>query len=118
MSLLDRDAPHTVYVQLREMQRDEGGRRVLANVGEPIPVRCGVQIARDWSSAEEKLENGLQVYNMRVIYSRTWPGDEHSHIIIDGELYEMIGAPQRTAMSRRTAHWRNSVRHIGTAPAP
>jgi hypothetical protein len=115
VSLLDRGS-HTVYVQRRQTVRDDSGVAIQEPVGLPIPVDCMVQIARDWSSAEETLSAGNQVYDMRVIYARNWPGDEHSHIYYDDRSWEMIGAAQQTTVSKRTRHWRVSVRHIGTAP--
>lgn len=116
MSLLDRNAPHVVGVQKRRPVKTMSGVAKYENDGDVVYHRCMVQVARDWSSAEESLTAGLQVYDMRVIYSRTWSGDEHSHIIWDGDLYEMIGAPQPLKASPRTAHWRVTCRLIGTAP--
>lgn len=115
MSLLDRKAPHTVLVQKRVPHTEINGIDVYENDGDPIPVRCAVQLARDWSSAEEKYTGGLQILDMRVIYSRTWPGDAHSHVIWEGEIYEMVGDPGQTSMSSRTTHWRITCRRIGTA---
>lgn len=117
MSLLDRKAPHTVLVQKRTLTRDAGGRPVFVADGPPVEHRCGVQPARDWSSAEESMAAGLQILEMAVIISRTWSGDENSHVIYGDSLYEMIGAPQHQNMSRRTSHWRVTVRRIGPAPA-
>lgn len=116
MSLLTRKAPHTVHVHLREPQLQANGTEVFQYVGDPIPVQCAVQVARDWSSAEEMLTGGLQVLDMRVVYARTWPGDIHSHVSFDGDLYEMQGAPGHLRMSARTSHWRVTMRRIGDAP--
>lgn len=115
MSLLDRGAPHTVEVLARESVRDTGGRRVYNYVGAPVTHRCHVEPARDWSAAEEAVSAGLQVLDMRVLYSRAWSGDEYSHIRWEGDLYEMVGAPQHFSVSRRTAHWRVTMRRIGAA---
>lgn len=111
--LLDAGAPHVVEVQNRETVKNAEGLRVMQDVGPRIRVHCAVQIARDWSSAEEQLAAGLQVYDMRVIYARTWPGDVHSHIFYEGDHFEMIGAPQKSSMSKRTSHWRVTCRLIG-----
>lgn len=113
MSLLDRKAPHVVEVQNRAMIRNEDGARVMQNDGPRHTVRCMHEPVRDWSSAEESTVNGLQMVNLVVIRSREWPGDVHSHVFIDGEKYETVGAPQRHSVSRRTRHWRITVRWIG-----
>jgi len=112
MSLLTRKAPHTVQVQLRETTRDERGGRVDANVGDPIPVRCMVEPVRDWSSSEEVESLGLQVVDLAIIRAQRWPGDIKSHVIFDGALYETVGAPQRHSVSRRTGHYRVTVKWL------
>lgn len=115
MSLLDRNAPHVVYVLNRTEARDASGRRVYVP-GAFTPHRCAVQPARDWSSAEESVTAGLQLIDLRVVLSREWSGDENSHVYWDGDVYEMIGAAQPQKMSRRTRHWRVTMRRIGTVP--
>lgn len=112
MSLLGRNAPHTVMVQNREMQRNERGAQILLPVGEPVAVQCMVEPVRDWSQAEESETLGLQVIDLRVIRSRLWPGDIHSHVVWEGELYETVGAPQHYSVSRRTAHFRVTVKWL------
>lgn len=115
MSLLTRRAPHTVLVQNRSMTRDTGGRQVWVPDGPLIPVKCAVQVARDWSSAEEYHDAGLQVLDMRVVLARYWPGNENSHVTWSSELWEMVGAPGELNMSRRTRHWRVTMRRVATA---
>lgn len=113
MSLLDRKAPHELWVQLRETVRTPEGLRTQLEIGDPIRVRCKVEPVRDWSSAEETYFAGLQVKDLRVIYSRTWPGDLNSIILYRGELYETVGQPQLYNSSRRTSHYRITVKWIG-----
>lgn len=108
---------HTVLVQNRKTERDEGGGRVMVNVGERIAVPCLYEPVREWSSEEENRTHGLQMIHLVVIRAVTWPGDVHSHVIIDGNLYETVGAPQHFNMSRRTEHWRITVRYVGADPA-
>lgn len=116
MSLLTRKAPHTVYVILREKTREANGMEVYRPVGDPIPVKCAVQPARDWSDAEETMDSfGFQVTDLRVVLAREWHGDVHSHVLWDGDLYELVGQPQPNKMSRRTAHWRVTMKWIGKA---
>jgi hypothetical protein len=116
MSLLTRKAPHTVLVQNRRVERDEAGRRVWVPDGDPVAHRCAVQVARDWSSAEETAgAPGLQIIDMRVILSKTWSGDVNSYVYWEDDVYEMIGAPQPLTMSRRTSHWRITMRRLGDA---
>lgn len=112
MSLLDRRAPHTVMVQNRGMTRDPRGLPVMGPVGDPIPVRCMVEPVRDWSSSEEVETNGLQVVDMGIIRSRTWPGDVNSHVTFDGSMYETVGAPQHHSVSRRTRHYRVTIKWL------
>lgn len=112
MSLLTRKAPHTVLVQKRETTRDERGGRIDSDVGEPIPVRCMVEPVRDWSSSEEVESLGLQVVDLAIIRSQKWPGDIKSHVIFEGALYETVGAPQRHSVSRRTGHYRVTVKWL------
>lgn len=117
MSLLTRRAPHVVEVQNRRAELDKAKRRYWVNVGERVRHRCAVQPARDWSSAEEEVGlKGIQVLDMRVILSKEWSGDENSYIYWEGDIYEMIGAPQHQKMSRRTSHWRITVKRIGKDP--
>lgn len=115
MSLLDRKAPHTVLVQHRESTRNERGLPVFAPVGDPVAVRCMAEPVRDWASAEEEQTNGLQVINMMVIRARHWPGDLNSHVLYDGNWYETVGVPQHHNVSRRTRHWRITVKWIKKA---
>lgn len=118
MSLLTRKAPHVVYIQKRHVERDEAKRRYWVNDGERIAQRCAVQVARDWSSAEEETGvKGLQVIDMRVVISKDWAGDENSYVYWEGDVYEMIGAPQPLRMSKRTSHWRITMKRLGTEPA-
>ncbi|MDY0829132.1 hypothetical protein SK224_08335 [Microbacterium sp. BG28] len=117
MALLDRNAPHKVRVQRRKQERNDKGQRVWVNEGDPVEHRCAVQPARDWSQAEETAGPvGLQVLDMAVVFSRDWSGDVNSYIYWDGDVYETIGAPQRLSMSRRTTHWRITLKRLGTAP--
>lgn len=112
MSLLDRRAPHRVQVQNRAMTRDMRGMQVFDPDGDPVTVRCMVEPVRDWASSEEDQTLGLQVIDMAVIRSRTWPGDVNSHITYEGGLYETVGVPQRFHAGRRTQHWRITVKWI------
>lgn len=111
MSLLD-DAPHTVLVRLRTRTINAEGRAVLTYVGDPIPVKCMVEPVREWSSAEEQMGQGLQFLDLAVVRSRTWPGNIDSHVIYDGVLYETSGVPQNFHVSRRTRHFRITLRHV------
>jgi hypothetical protein len=112
MSLLRRKAPHTVQVQLRETVRNAQGLRVDQNVGAPIPVRCMVEPVRDWSSSEEVESLGLQVVDLGIVRSATWPGDIKSHVIFKGALYETVGAPQHHSVSKRTGHFRVTIKWL------
>lgn len=112
MSLLGRRAPHIVLVQNRESDRTPQGTRADKNVGEPIPVRCMVEPVRDWSSSEEVESLGLQVVDLAIVRARTWPGDIKSHIIFENALYETVGAPQHHSVSRRTGHYRVTIKWL------
>lgn len=116
MSLLTRKAPHTVLVQKRETTLNAQGIRFDQNVGEPIPVRCMVEPVRDWSSSEEVESLGLQVVDLGIIRSQKWPGDIKSHVMFEGALYETVGAPQRHSVSRRTGHYRVTIKWLRTIP--
>lgn len=118
MSLLTRRAPHKVWVQLREAGRTKTGGRIYTEVGDRIMVRCAHEPVRDWSSAEENQSAGQQVLDLTIIRARTWPGDINSHIFWDGDFYETVGAPQQYSIGKRTAHWRVTVRWVGTDPNP
>lgn len=110
--LLDR-APHTVHVQNRKSGRDAQGMRTYLDDGPRVAVRCLTEPVREWSTAEESMQLGMQVVHLMVIRSRTWPGDIDSHVIYDGSVYETVGVPQKFELSRRTRHWRITVRWIG-----
>lgn len=112
MSLLGRKAPHLIQVQLRESTRGERGQRVYADVGDLIDVRGMVEPVRDWSSSEEVETRGLQVVDLAIVRARTWPGDINSHVIFDGALYETVGAPQRHSVSKRTGHYRVTIKWL------
>lgn len=112
MSLLDRRAPHKVQVQLREMHRNERGMQVFVPVGALITQRCMVEPVRDWSQAEEAQALGLQVVDLMVVRSRNWPGDIHSHVLWEGNWYETVGAPQHYSVSRRTRHYRITLKWL------
>lgn len=115
MSLLSRKAPHVANVQRRTIQRNDRGIRVPVPIGDPIPVRGMAEPVRDWASAEESREGGLQILDMLVWRSKTWPGDVHSLIEFEGKLYEPVGAPQHHSTGRRTKHWRVTLRWLREA---
>ena len=115
MSLLTRRAPHTCWVQLREVGRTPEGLRDLLPVGDPILVHCKAEPVRDWSSEEETHYLGLQVQDLRVIYARDWPGDLNSLMLYDGDVYETVGQPQHynAGLSKRTHYWRITTKWVG-----
>lgn len=115
MSLLDRKAPHTVWVQNRKMTRNARGLQEFTADGQKHKVRCMVEPVRDWSQAEETEALGLQVIDLMVIRSRTWPGDIHSHVLWDGAWYETVGSPQHHSVSRRTTHYRVTIKWLKDA---
>lgn len=112
MSLLGRRAPHTVQVQNQGMTRDVRGLQKLGPVGARIPVRCMVEPVRDWSQAEETDALGLQVIDLRVLRAREWPGDVLSLVLWEGDWYETVGAPQHHSVSKRTGHWRVTIKWL------
>lgn len=107
---------HKVQVQNRKTRRDAAGGRVTENVGDLITVRCLYEPVREWSSAEEVEAGGFQIVHLLVIRAKKWPGDVKSHVIVEGQMYETLGAPQKVDMSRKLRHWRITVRWIGEAP--
>lgn len=113
MSLLTRNAPHVAWIQNRTSGRTAEGLRALIPDGDPLKVRCKVEPVRDWSSAEESYFAGLQIKDLRVVYSRDWPGDLHSVVLYRGELYETVGQPQLYNASPRTTHYRITVKWVG-----
>ncbi|WP_136057244.1 hypothetical protein [Microbacterium sp. K24] len=112
MSLLTRRAPHLVHVQNRTMTRDSRGLPVMNEVGKPIGVRCMVEPVRDWSSSEEVETLGLQVVDMAIVRAKEWPGDVNSHITWNGALFETVGAPQHHSVSRKTGHYRVTLKWL------
>lgn len=114
MSSLRRKRPHVCLVQNYETVRDERGNRVDRKVGDLVRVPVTMQNAREWSSAEELLGAGLQLYSLRVCYATEWPGDAKSRVFWDGYEYETVGDPSHNVISRRTSHWQVILRRIGT----
>ena len=121
MSLLRR-LPHTVWVQNYKIGRAPNGSSQLVKDGEPIPVKAFVDDARSWSDAEEYLEHGMQLKNLRVVYARTWPGDVNSRVFFDGfefvtegEVASSSQAPRHDppGMFRRVRHVRISLYRFG-----
>lgn len=112
MSLLNRP-PHIIQVQNRTVGRTAEGARDWVKNGPRINVGCHYEPVRDWSSAEEQTGAGLQVVDLLLIYAKTWPGDVHSHVYINGQKYETSGAPQHFPTGRKTRHWRVTVKWIG-----
>lgn len=112
MSLLTRKAPHTAYIQRRRSERNERGLNVWVNVGDLIRERCMVEPVRDWSQAEEAETVGLQVIDLMVVRSKTWRGDINSHVLWNGNWYETVGAPQHHSASKRTSHWRVTIKWL------
>lgn len=110
--LLGRGAPHTCQVQNRVLSKTSGGVKTFVPSGDPITVHGAAEPVRDWASAEESRELGLQVLNLILWRSKQWPGDIDSHVIFDGSLYETVGAPQHFSKSKRTAHWRVTLRWL------
>lgn len=112
MSLLGRNAPHTAKVQNRAMQRNNRGQQVFEPVGSLVDVQCMVEPVRDWSQAEEAQTLGLQVIDLMVVRSALWPGDIHSHVLWNGNWYETVGAPQHHSVSKRTSHYRVTIKWL------
>lgn len=112
MSLLDR-LPHTVFVQNYRKQRNAAGVVELLPDGDPIPTPAFVDDARSWSDAEEYLESGLQLKNLRVVYARHWPGDVNSHVFFDGWEFLTEGEVAQSSWSPkgRAASLFRKVRH-------
>lgn len=92
--------------------RTKEGTRAMQELGTPILVRGTAEPVRDWSSSEEQQSNGLQILNLVIFRSRLWPGDEHSLIEYEGDVYETVGAPQQHHTGRRTKHWRVTFRWL------
>lgn len=117
MSLLRRP-PHVVRVQKQKVQRTPEGLRAMAPDGDPIVVRGMAEPVRDWSSSEEQQVNGLQMLNLVIWRSLEWPGDVNSIVEYEGDIYEVVGAPQHHHTGRRTRHWRITFRwrEAGTFP--
>lgn len=111
--LLGKRAPSQVEVQNRVKTRDSGGGRVYVNDGPRIIVKCIAEPVPEWSAAEESQSLGMQVTDMLVIRSRTWPGNINSHVVYEGAVYETVGVPQKFYLSKRTRHWRVTVKWIG-----
>ena len=112
MSLLTRKAPHTVQVQKRKAVVNERGLREYVPDGAPIPVRCMGEPVRDWSSSEEVESLGLQVVDLTILRAKKWPGDVNSYVLYDGAEYETVGAPQHHSVSRRTSHYRVTIKWL------
>lgn len=112
-SLLER-GPQDVLVVHRVNDRDpKRGEKVWRVSAAPTFLRAGVQPVREWSTSEEQFSDGLQMLDLRRVFTRAWPGDINAHAITGGELFETVGAPQRNAMSRRTRHAAVTLRRIG-----
>lgn len=122
MSLLD-NPPHVVEVQLRENQKTGRGASEPVAVGDPIKVPCSVQPVREWSTAEEYENFGLQLLDLRQLRARNWPGDYLSLVYHAGDEYETVGDPQVLNKSPRTRHTqvvlrrrRRDPRHLNESP--
>lgn len=113
MSILD-NLPHVVYVQKYRKEKSRLGDTKLVKDGAPIPTPAFVDDARSWSDAEEYLENGLQLKNLRVVYAKTWPGDVNSRVFFDGYEFVTEGEVSRSSWSpRRSPAARFArVRHV------
>lgn len=116
MSLLDR-GKHPVLVIPRVNETSPlRGLKTWVVAAAPTLVKCAVQPVREWSTSEETFTDGIQMLDLRRMFTRDWPGDINSHVIADGVLYESVGAPQHQQMSGRTKHWAVTLRNVGTPP--
>lgn len=116
MSLLGRRAPHRVSIQNQQLERNERGQQVHVPDGDLIPgIRCMIEPVRDWSSSEEVETLGLQVVDLAVVRSKHWPGTIDSQILFNGNWYETVGAPQHHSVSRRTSHYRVTIKWLKKA---
>lgn len=109
MSLLD-NPPHKVEVQLMETVKTDRGASEDRPVGDPIVVACNVQPVREWSTAEEHSQYGLQLLELHRVFSRDWPGDYKSLIYYRGFEHETVGSPQLHNVSPRTKHYAVVIR--------
>jgi hypothetical protein len=114
VSLLDRGR-HEVLVVQRANVLNERKQKVWQITAPAEYVRCAVQPVREWSTSEESFSDGIQMLDLRRMFTRRWPGDIHSHALYLYERYETVGAPQLQRMSRRTQHFAVTLRYIGSA---
>lgn len=109
---------HTVIVQPRKVTRIAGMQQIV-NDGDPVVIkRCSVQSVREWASAEEFHEAGLQLNSMRRMFAREWVGDVYAHVYFDGGVYEVLGTPQHMDQTPRTEHWVITIRWLHDAAPP
>lgn len=105
--------PHNVTVQRMRLADDGRGGFHDAPDGAPIVVPCSVQSAREWSTAEESYDGGLQVLDIVRVFARDWPGDVRSVVYWDESEWETVGSPQHFSMSAKTSHWAVTLKRRG-----
>lgn len=110
--------PDSVIVQPRKVVLVKGAPSYVDD-GDPVLIeKCDVQSVREWATAEENLEFGLTLLSMRRVFTRKWAGDVNALAYFDGDLYEVVGDPQKFGRTKRTAHMLITIRRIGTAEPP
>lgn len=115
MSLLDRP-PHRVLAVLRDKTATgTRGESIYQRVGEPTLVRCMLQPVREWSTAEEIRVGGIQLLSLMRLFARHWPGNMHTHVIWEGQVWETVGDPQHWQVGKQTRHWELIIRRLGEA---
>lgn len=109
-TLMDRDY---VIVVNRTVEDTAHGVRYVPD-GEPVKVACSVEGRQNQAgmfanSGQEDIpqdQGGLTEITPIQIVAREWPGDIHSQIWYDGDMYDTIGAPvERKHGTARSRHW-------------
>lgn len=110
--------PDTVIVQPRKVVLVKGAPSYVDD-GPPVAVEnCDVQSVREWATSEEELDFGVKMLSLRRVFTRSWPGDVNAVAYYDGDLWEVVGDPQRFGRTKRTAHMLITIRRIGNAEPP
>lgn len=110
--------PDTVIVQPRRVELKKGAP-VYVDDGPPVAIkRCDVQSVREWATSEEELDFGVKLLDLKRVFSRFWPGDVNGVAYYGGELWEVVGNPQRFGRTRLTTHYLTTIRRIGHAEPP
>lgn len=91
---------HRVTVQPFAEVTGSAGQTEWTPTGRPVTVSCNIHPL----STDEVEAWGERSRDMRTLFCRTWPGNQHSPIVWEGTVWDQVADAQTYGMGVATRH--------------